>query len=125
LKILIDMNLSPDWRQVFVTDGHEASHWSEIGPPTATDAEIMEFARSTGSIVFTHDLDFGALLAATGASAPSTIQMRCEDTRPGSMGDTLLDTLRSFELDLQAGALITIDPRRRRVTALPLRTGDS
>jgi len=123
VKILLDMNLSPEWGKVFADGGHESRHWSEIGQATATDAEIMKWARSAGYIVFTHDLDFGALLASTGASAPSTIQIRGEDTRPSSMGETLLETLRSCEGDLLAGALITIDPRRRRITSLPLRKG--
>jgi predicted nuclease of predicted toxin-antitoxin system len=35
----------------------------------------MEWARANRYIVFTHDLDFGSLLAATGAETPSVIQI--------------------------------------------------
>lgn len=73
MKILIDMNLSPRWCDLFEREGWEATHWSTIGPPNATDREIMEWAAGHEHIVFTHDLDFGAMLAATGAVGPSVI----------------------------------------------------
>ena len=65
MKILIDMNLPPRWAKVFAGAGWEALHWSQVGAPTASDREIMAWARENGYIVFTHDLDFSALLAAT------------------------------------------------------------
>jgi predicted nuclease of predicted toxin-antitoxin system len=37
--------------------------------------EIKSWARAHGAIVFTHDLDFGAMLAATKANAPSVIHV--------------------------------------------------
>ncbi|MGB3266117.1 MAG: DUF5615 family PIN-like protein [Microcoleus sp.] len=76
MKILIDMNLSPEWTIVFTKYGIESLHWSTVGDPRATDRVIMEWARVNDYAVFTHDLDFGALLAATQADAPSVIQVR-------------------------------------------------
>jgi predicted nuclease of predicted toxin-antitoxin system len=61
VKILIDMNLPPRWVQLFANAGWEALHWSQVGSPTASDREIMAWARENGYIVFTHDLDFSAL----------------------------------------------------------------
>jgi predicted nuclease of predicted toxin-antitoxin system len=121
MKILIDMNLSPAWRGVFAGAGWESEHWIEVGDPSAPDSVIMEWARTHRSIVFTHDLDFGALLAATGASEPSVVQLRCEDTRPSTMGELLVSALRAHESDLANGALMTVDPRRKRITLLPLK----
>jgi predicted nuclease of predicted toxin-antitoxin system len=122
VKILIDMNLSPEWGGVLAESGWEAIHWTDVGRPTAPDCELMRWAREFGCVVFTHDLDFGALLAATGATGPSVVPMRCEDTRPVSMGDSVIDALRAHEEAPGSGALMTIDPRRRRVTLLPLKT---
>jgi predicted nuclease of predicted toxin-antitoxin system len=45
VKILIDMNLSPDWVELFVREGWEATHWSNAGDPRAQDGVIMEWAR--------------------------------------------------------------------------------
>lgn len=120
MKILIDMNLSPEWGTLFAREGWDSRHWKETGDPRAPDIEIMHWAGSRGYVVFTHDLDFGALLASTGASGPSVVQLRCEDTRPLAMGETVLAALHLLESPLKLGALVTIDPRRRRMTLLPL-----
>ncbi len=65
MKLLIDMNLSPDWSEVFIKQGWQAVHWSAVGDLRATDQAIMDWARTNGYVVFTHDLDFGTLLALT------------------------------------------------------------
>jgi Domain of unknown function (DUF5615) len=65
------MGLSPEWRETFEVNGFEAKHWSEIGNPKAKDREILSWAREHGFIVFTHDLDFGHLLALTHAAGPA------------------------------------------------------
>jgi len=31
MKIVIDMNLSPQWVEVLKTAGYESVHWSDIG----------------------------------------------------------------------------------------------
>ncbi|MBW4620348.1 MAG: DUF5615 family PIN-like protein [Cyanosarcina radialis HA8281-LM2] len=43
MRILIDMNLSPDWVEVFANAGIESIHWSSVGDPRATNSLIMEF----------------------------------------------------------------------------------
>ncbi len=73
MKILIDMNLSPDWVDVLIENGFEALHWSTIGNPRADDSILMDWARANSYIGFTHDLDFGALPASTQAESPSVI----------------------------------------------------
>jgi predicted nuclease of predicted toxin-antitoxin system len=40
MKILVDMNLSPLWRETFEQEGIKALHWSEVGNPKAKDREI-------------------------------------------------------------------------------------
>jgi len=69
LRLLIDMNLSPSWVEVLRGADFNAAHWCYIGAPNAPDSEIFACARENKYIVFTHDPDFGALLAATGAEA--------------------------------------------------------
>jgi predicted nuclease of predicted toxin-antitoxin system len=53
----------------------------------APDDIIVSWARENGYIVFTHDLDFGVLLAWTRAESPSVIQVRTQDVFPGVLGD--------------------------------------
>jgi len=121
MKFLIDMNLSPDWLTEFDQRDIEAIHWSHVGDIRAPDSEIMQYARDNGYIVFTHDLDFGAMLAVTGASSPSVIQVRIQDVSPGSLATRFFDLLDQFEEPLQDGALIIVDTRQNRVRILPLR----
>ena len=65
MRLLIDMNLSPTWVALFGQQRWDAVHWATVGDPQATDGEIMAWARANGYIVFTHDLDFGTILAVT------------------------------------------------------------
>lgn len=45
VKLLIDMNLSPEWVSLLEGHGYEAIHWSSIGAFNAPDTEIMQWAR--------------------------------------------------------------------------------
>ena len=119
MKILIDMNLSPDWVEVFHKAGWQAEHWSHIGNPQAPDQEIMAWARKDGWIVFTHDLDFGAILAMTRVQSPSVIQVRTQNVMPRYLATQLIQTLREQQSVLEKGALVTIDETKSRVRILP------
>jgi len=120
MKILVDMNLSPLWCDVLRGAGHEPRHWSEVGDPRAPDDTIMEWARASGSIVFTHDLDFGAILWATRASGPSVLQLRGDEVLPSVVGTLVNDALLRFQAELQSGALLVLDQNRSRIRILPL-----
>lgn len=120
MKILIDMNLSPLWVEAFLAAGIESVHWSTVGDPRATDRTIMAWAVANQYIVFTNDLDFGTLLAITQAQLPSVIQVRTQEVLPEAIAELLINALRQFELQLQAGALMTIDRAGFRVRILPM-----
>ena len=55
IRILIDMNLSPDWVDELARHGWSAVHWSTIGDPRALDQDIMNWARSNKRVVFTRE----------------------------------------------------------------------
>jgi predicted nuclease of predicted toxin-antitoxin system len=120
MKILIDMNLSPDWVDVFIENGFEAVHWSTIGDPRAADTVLMDWARKNGHVVFTHDLGFGTLLALTQAESPSVIQVRTQDVTPAHLSGMIITALRNYESLLEAGALIVLDEGKSRARVLPL-----
>ena len=119
MKILIDMNLSPLWVDAFARYEIEAVHWSSGGDRQATDRTIMEWASVNEYIVFTHDLDFGALLAATQTNSPSVIQVRSQNILPDQLEETIINVLNQFRTVLETGALITVDETRSRVRILP------
>jgi predicted nuclease of predicted toxin-antitoxin system len=121
VKILIDMNLTPDWVGVLAGHGWHSVHWSSIGDPRATDWEILSWASDHGYVVFTHDLDFGALLALTQSARPSVIQVRARDVLPSHLGDIVARALRQHERELQAGALVVVDEIRSKIRILPIK----
>ena len=95
-------------------------HWSTVGPPVAPDTEIMAWARTHDRVVLTHDLDFGAILAATANDKPSVIQIRADDNSPETVGAVVLAALAQAASDLDVGALVTVEPGRSRLRLLPL-----
>ncbi|MEI7432019.1 MAG: DUF5615 family PIN-like protein [Betaproteobacteria bacterium] len=124
MKLLVDMNLSPRWVSVLADAGIEANHWSSLGVINAPDSEIMAYAKVNEYVVLTHDLDFGAILAATHGEKPSVVQIRAEDVSPDVIGAQVVIALRQMAHELEEGALITVDPNRTRLRVLPLRPRD-
>ncbi len=120
MRVLVDMNLSPAWVTALTNHGITAVHWSTVGDPRAEDSVIMGWARTNNYIVFTHDLDFGAVLALTQAEGPSVIQVRTHDVTPEHLEPALIDVLENNRSVLEAGCLIVLDEARSRVRILPL-----
>jgi len=48
-------------------------------------SEIMAYAMTNDSVALTHDLEVGAMLAATHGEKPSVVQIRAEDVSPDVM----------------------------------------
>ncbi len=120
MKLLIDMNLSPLWVEFLAASGFDSVHWSQIGDPSAPDSRIMDYAAANGFIVFTHDLDFGALLAGRKSRQPSVIQIRTQDVLPAAIGEIVLRALCVSREQLEEGALVTVDLSRNRIRLLPI-----
>lgn len=114
------MNLSPEWVPYLHERGFEAVHWSTIGTYTAPDTEMMQWARDNACVVFTHDLDFGILLALSKAGGPSVIQVRTQDVSPTHLGPLMVAALRAHGDTLERGALLNVDEAKSRVRILPI-----
>ncbi len=122
MKVLIDVNLSPLWVEALRGGGVEAVHWNVIGDPRAKDRELMEWARSHDHVVFTHDLDFGAILAMTRSLGPSVVQIRTQDLLPDAICDRVLAVLREHDAVLEHGAVVSIDEAAARLRILPIKS---
>jgi predicted nuclease of predicted toxin-antitoxin system len=123
VKILLDMNLSPEWVPFLGNAGFDTVHWSAVGDPRASDSELMAWARANGYLVFTHDMDFGSLLAATRAKGPSVRQVRVKNTMPSAIGADVVRVLHLRRDAIERGALVTIDKANARVRVLPIGSG--
>lgn len=120
MKLLIDMNLSPNWVAFLSKNGIEALHWSSVGSPSAPDKVIFDYAQQNHYIVFTNDLDFGAILAATNAQSPSVFQLKSQELLPEFIGDQVIQCLRANQHYLLSGSLVTFDTSKIRLRILPL-----
>ena len=120
MRILIDMNLSPRWADVFLKHNIESLHWSSIGAADAPDTEIMAYAKANDYVVFTHDLDFSTILAITHNKKPSVIQIRTGDISPAVAAPLVINVLRVAEDEIERGALVTVDLKKYRLRILPL-----
>lgn len=136
IKLLIDMNMAPQWVDLLSSADFEAVHWSSVGSVHATDVEIMAYASTNGFVVLTCDLDFCTILATTRSKGPSVVQVRADGQRSAFrvkgcplrqrrlvvniIGPQVLDALRQAEVELSQGALVTIGLNHARTRMLPL-----
>ena len=120
MKILVDMNLSPKWVDFLVKNGIEAMHWSSVGSHDASDTEIFTYAKINDFTILTGDLDFGFILAITHGKKPSVIQTRSEILSTDRIGSIVFNAIKLLHDDITRGVLVMIDPRKTRVSLLPL-----
>lgn len=121
MKIVIDMNLTPMWVPELIRMGHDAVHWSAIGKAEDADSKVMEWAHHNNHVVMTSDLDFGEMLAASGESSPSIIQLRLGRHIPRMLAGLMADALNKCSKDLAKGALLSVDHKNQRLRVLPLK----
>ena len=69
----------------------------------------------------THDLDFSAILAASGVESPSVVQVRMQDVLSAAATALLVLALTTHARDIARGALLSVNESGTRVRVLPLR----
>ncbi|MBV6623730.1 MAG: DUF5615 family PIN-like protein [Rivularia sp. (in: Bacteria)] len=93
----------------------------EVLPATASDSEILEFARKEERVIVSQDLDFSMLLAVGGYNQPSLITLRLSFTDPEVVTRKILEALPQIEEILTQGAAVTIDDDNIRIRKLPMK----
>ena len=96
-----------------------ASSTDESGP-VIKSLSIMKYAKDGGYAILTHDLDFGAILAATSGNAPSVIQVRTQDVFPEAIGRLVTVAINQFKDEIEKGVLISVDENRTLARLLQL-----
>jgi len=120
MKLLLDMNIPWRYASLLASKNCQATHWEEVGNPTAPDNEIMDYARKNNYIVLTFDLDFGTILATTHNAKPSVMQIRASAPNAAKTVELIITALNRYENELKAGAIATIETKKLRVRLLPL-----
>jgi len=94
MRVLIDLSLTPDWCKLLGTRQHEAFHWSQIGPKTASALEILEYARYSSLCLMTANPDIVSLVPAE-IGWPRIYLLRGELLTPDTRGLDVLNVIRN------------------------------
>jgi predicted nuclease of predicted toxin-antitoxin system len=122
VKFLADMGLAHNTMVFLRSQGHDALHLRDQGLQRLSDNEIIEKARAENRIILTHDLDFGRIIALSGAQIPSVITFRLANMKPTAVNQHLSEILARFAPKLERGALISVSEWSVRVRSLPIDT---
>jgi len=121
VRLLIDENLPPRIATLLSEAGHDAVHVRDLDAAGASDPQIIDLALADGRTIVSADTDFGALLASTGAAAPSVILVReVVDRQPPELAELLTACIEQLEAQLAAGAMIALTGTGARMRLLPL-----
>lgn len=120
MRLLLDQGLPRSTAARLTASGIESLHVAELGLGTATDPVIPAEAVTRQAVIVTLDADFHALLALSGATAPSVIRLRLQGLKAEQATRILVDLVLRFSLDLDLGAVISVTETRIRVRRLPL-----
>jgi predicted nuclease of predicted toxin-antitoxin system len=123
MRFLIDNALSPVLATVLEQAGHDAVHVRAIGLHRSDDVVVFDRAAAEDRIVVSADTDFGTVLAARSAQKPSVIQFRGRGSRkPEALARAIVSNSSQIIDALHAGSIVTFEPARIRVRALPINT---
>lgn len=120
MRFLADMGISPQTVKFLRNEGHEAAHLYEQGLHQLDDPDILIKAQQEQSILLTHDLDFGELVAASGARLPTVITFRLRNMRPDNVNRHLRAIINQHQAALNQGSIVTVTEGRIRVRPLPI-----
>jgi predicted nuclease of predicted toxin-antitoxin system len=120
VRFLIDNALSPELARILSDAGHDAVHVRDYGLHAAEDSMILERAGNEDRVVVSADSDFGMLLAVSRRSKPSFMLFReASIVHAQDYASRILESLPSFEREVEAGCVITFRRGRIRVRSLP------
>ena len=120
MTLLVDVNISPlvaaELRQL----GVAVVRVGEVLDIRAPDENIVAEAVRLGAILVSRDQDFAAILATTGATRPSLVNVRVSEVDPGRLARAIASAVEALRDDLAQGAIVTLDDGGLRVHPLPV-----
>ena len=120
MRFLAAMGISPNTVTMLRGLGYDALHLHEQGLDRLQDPLILQKARDEGRILLTHDLDFGELIAASGARLPTIVVFRLRNMGPERVNRYLDGILNQQGEALKQGAIISVTEGQIRVRLLPI-----
>ena len=118
--LLADVNVSRRVVDRLREEGFDTVRVSDILDPRTEDREIVAEARRRGAVLLSHDQDFTAILATSGAMKPSLVNIRVSAVEIDTLSRRISSALQITQRDLEEGAVVTLDDRGVRVHRLPV-----
>ena len=120
MKLLLDMNIPLKYAALLADRGVISLRWADVGSPSASDIEIITYARENNYIIITCDLDFSAILSASHELKPSVVQVRASVLHAERAVDLIASALIQNADEIEKGAILSIDLKNSRLRLLPL-----
>jgi predicted nuclease of predicted toxin-antitoxin system len=122
LCVLPDQGLPRDTADRLRASSIECRHVGEIGMSSASDTEILDYARAIGCIVVTLDADFHPILVVAGMFSLSVIRIRLEGLKGTAIAKIIQDVLNVYAPDLANGCMITVKKHKTTCHQPPAKT---
>jgi predicted nuclease of predicted toxin-antitoxin system len=120
MKLLLDQGLPRATVKHLAAVGILSEHVGGMGLARAADETILEVARQQDAVVVTFDADFHQMLAASHATSPSVVRIRIERLKSKQLSAVLAQVVAAANIELAAGAVVSVTPGRIRVRTLPI-----
>jgi predicted nuclease of predicted toxin-antitoxin system len=120
VKLLLDVHVSRLVAARLRREGFEVVHAGDVMDPRSADEEILAGALRLGAVVVSRDQDFSALLAVSGATKPSLINVRLSSVDPELLGGTIAVRRARPPTSWRPERSFTLDDTGARVHRLPL-----
>lgn len=105
MRFLIDAQLPPRLARTLAARGHDATHVTEIGLATATDADIWRAAMERAAVLITKDQDFAISRGAADAG-PCIVWVRLGNTSNDVLIARLVNSLAAIEDAIARGEAV-------------------
>ncbi|SRR6266545_3457333 len=123
MKLLLDQGLPRSAAELLRKQDIDAFHTGEVDLASAEDLEILRKSREERRVVVTLDADFHAIMALSGAIAPSVIRIRRQGLTAAPLVELILEVISLCESDLEKGALVSVQAQAIKVHRLPVVRG--
>ncbi len=121
MKWLLNMNIPRRLKILLESVGHQCRHAGDIGLERASDLTILQEAAKADEVILTHDLDYGRLLAFSGADRPSVVIVRLSQPHPDAIFKQMMVVWETIEQPLMDGAIVVLEDATVRIRLLPIR----
>ncbi len=121
IRLLLDQGLPRSAAAILRDAGIDTLHLADLERCEASDVEILALGLSDNRTIATLDADFHALLAVSGANAPSVVRIRIEGLKGVDIAEILKTVLILTADELLEGAIATVTTKGIRIRRLPIR----